>query len=258
MSAACAVQPSAPPVLSTTTPPPPTLTPTPSPVWFPPTETPTPLPTLAPRPTEDLQPALAEIILSDDFGPAAPWQLFSTEAGRATLGPNELTLAVASPRAALASLRRDNIPADFYLEIDALPSLCNPSDIFGLLFRAVSSRDGYRLLASCGGQLRLERLKNGEQVLLQDWTPSGEIPPGGMVPVRLGVWASGPELRVFVNQVYQFSARDPVWGEGQVGVYARAFQDGPLTVNFSALEVRALDPARLPTPTPLPTAAPGE
>jgi hypothetical protein len=122
-----------------------------------------------------------------------------------------------------------------------------------LYIRAASPRDGYRLVATCDGRIRLERLKNGELVLLQDWIPSGEVPRGGMVPMRLGVWASGPELRIFVNDVYQFSVHDPVWKNGQTGVYARAALDGPLTVNFSNLVVRAIDPNRLPTATPRPT-----
>jgi hypothetical protein len=116
--------------------------------------------------------------------------------------------------------------------------------------------DGYRLLATCDGRLRLERIKNGELALLQDWTESGEVPHGGMVPLRLGVWALGSELRIFVNQVYQFSASDPVWKEGQIGAYARAELDGPLTVNFSRLEVYAINRSLLPSPTVTTTSTP--
>jgi len=66
----------------------------------------------------------------------------------------------------------------------------------------------------------------------------------------------GGELRIFVNDVYQFSARDPVFESGQVGIFARAAGDSPLTVNFSALSVYNLDIDRIPTRTPLPTATP--
>ncbi len=156
----------------------------------------------------------------------------------------------------LGSLRKDPLSADFFLELTATPSLCAGADAFGIYVRASSPRDGYRLVATCDGRIRLERLKNGELVLLQDWSPSGEVPRGGMVPIRFGVWAYGPELRIFVNSVYQFSARDPVWQEGQVGAYARAALDGPLTVSFSDLVVRAIDPARMPTITPQPSATP--
>jgi hypothetical protein len=234
----------------------PTASPTTTPVWFPATETPTLAPTPSPRPTDDYRPALGEILLQDDFSSKSGWTVFANEAGRASYGINELTLAVSASKGVLGSLGAKTIPGNFYLELTAFPSLCAGADAFGLYVRASSPRDGYRLVATCDGRIRLERLKNGELVLLQDWTPSGEVPRGGMVPLRLGVWASGPELRIFVNAVYQFSARDPVWTEGQVGVYARAALDGPLTVSYSNLVVRAIDPTRLPTPTISPTSTP--
>jgi hypothetical protein len=194
-------------------------------------------------------------VQSDDFS-SGGWQVFANEAGRIAFGKHELTLAVSTKQGVLGSLRAKPLPGDFFLEMTATPSLCKGADAFGLYVRAVTPRDGYRLVATCDGRLRLERLKNGELVLLQDWTPSGEVARGGLVPVRLGVWAVGKELRIFANEVYQFSARDPVWTDGQTGVYARAAADGPLTVSFSDLVVHAIDPARLPTPSLTPSATP--
>lgn len=254
--ATCQVQPTLAPVaLDTPTPVPPTQTPTRTPVWFPPTETPTAQPSLTAWPTQDARPGLAGLVLQDDFS-SGGWQAFSVEAGRAALGKNELTLAIQAPKGVLTSFRAAPLPGDGYLELTATPSLCKGSDVFGIYLRAASPGDGYRLLATCSGLLRLERLKNQELVLLQDWTPGIGLIPGGMLPVRLGIWAAGRELRVFVNAVYQFSVRDPVWSEGMLGVYARAAGDSPLTVSFSQLEVRQLDPARIPSATPPPTPKP--
>jgi hypothetical protein len=74
-----------------------------------------------------------------------------------------------------------------------------------------------------------------------------------MLPVRLGVWALGGELRIFANDIFQFSIRDPLWKSGRVGIFARAAGDTPLTVSFSNLQVQALDASRIPTPVPSPT-----
>jgi hypothetical protein len=233
----------------------PSLTASLTPVWFPATETPTPAPSLTQRPTEDQRPGLQTVTLKDDFSQGG-WQVFSNEAGRAAFGKKELTLAVSLAKGVLSSLRASTLPGNSYLEITATPNLCRKDDIFGLYLRAASPRDGYRLLVSCGGMLRLERLKNSELVVLQDWQPGVGIGPGGMLPIRLGVWADGKELRVFANDQFQFSARDPVWTDGMLGVYARAAGDSPLSVSFSDLQVRSLDPARIPTLTPWPTATP--
>lgn len=231
-----------------------TLTPTRTPVWFPPTDTPTPIPTATPVPTLEMRPGVGEVVLTDDFS-GANWQTGETEAGRIALGKGELTLAVTAEKGVLTSLRSGVLPGDGYLEITVQASLCRPNDVYGVLVRASSPRDGYRILFNCGGSLRAERLKDGKIALLQDWTPVAGL-PSGLLPARLGVWMAGQDLRLFVNDVYQFSLRDPVWAEGSIGAYARAAGASPLTVAFSALEVRALDVSRIPTATPFPSPTP--
>ena len=249
-----AAQTSAPVVIEQNTPTP-SVTPTRTPIWFPSTDTPTPAPSLTLAPTEDFRPGVEPTGLSDNFAQGG-WQAFRNEAGQAAFGKKELTLAISLPKGVLSSLRASPIPGDSYLEITATPNLCHNADIFGLYLRAASPHDGYRLVITCAGMMRLERLKNSELVVLQDWQPGMGIIPGGMLPLRLGVWANGKELRIFVNDQFQFGARDPVWTDGMVGVYARAASDSPLTVSFSDLQVRLLNPARIPTFTPQPTVTP--
>ena len=251
--AACAIQPVENAARVTDTPTA-TLTPTRTPVWFPPTETPTPIPTATPVPTLDMRPGVGEVVAKDDFT-GNNWKTGESEAGRITLSRGELTLAVTAERGVLTSLRNGVLPGEGYLEITLQASLCRPEDVYGVLVRAASPRDGYRLLFNCGGFLRAERLKDGKIALLQDWTPVAGL-PSGLLPARLGVWMAGQELRLFVNDVYQFSVRDPVWTEGSIGVYARAAGSSPLTVTFTALEVRALDASRIPTATPIPSPTP--
>jgi hypothetical protein len=57
---------------------------------------------------------------------------------------------------------------DFYLEIDAQPSLCRDGDAFGLLLRAASNADFYRS-DELHGQVRMERVMNGRFTVLRDW-----------------------------------------------------------------------------------------
>ena len=235
-----------------------TQTPSPSPtiVWFPPTNTPTPLPSPVFVPTPDQRPGLGAVIYQDDFEERTRWQTFSGATGSVAYGIDELTIAISQPKGILLSLSKEPFLDDFYLEITANPSLCRGADAYGLLLRATTYVDYYRFLISCSGELRLERVKNGRVALLQDWTPSGQVPPGSPLLLRLGVWTAGNEMRFFVNDIYQFRASDPVWRSGNIGVFARSGGENALTVSFSDLIVRSVGAApRSSAPTPQPASA---
>ncbi len=233
----------------------PTFTVTPSPVWFPPTDTPTLMSTQAVQPTVDEKPAVEAELLADDFTDPAQWSTGLTAAGSVAFGDKELTLAVSQPKGSLLSLRKAPIPGDFYLELTVDLSLCRGGDAYGLLLRASSPANYYRFVISCTGQLRLERLKNSQLAILRDWTLAGQVPAGSPLLLHLGVWAAGSEMRFFINDEYQFSARDPVFTGGTLGVFARAASDTPVTVSFSDLHVYGL--GALPTPLPSLSVTPG-
>lgn len=238
-----------------------TLTPTATAtiVWFPPTKTPTPAPTQRIAPTQDTSPVYGPVIYSDNFTDKTRWQTRQSSVGNISYGDSELTLAVSEPKGTLVSLSNNVQLSNFYLEIDATPSLCRGADNFGLLIRVNSAQNYYRVMLSCNGQVRLERYRNAYTAPLQDWTGSGQLLPGELTTNRLGVWASGSEMRVYINRVLQFSVKDPVFSSGSLGVYARSAGDTPLTVSFSnlvAYQVTASQSQPLPSPIPPPSATP--
>ena len=234
----------------------PTATPqpsaTPTIVWFPPTATPTLVPTRAITPTPVMKTGIGEILYNDLLAEDAGWEIGANNAGNIVFGNGELTLAVSEPSSTLTTLRSSPILSDFYVEITAKPNLCRDADAYGLMVRSDTRYNTYRFAVACNGMVRLERLKNGEIVVLQDWTRSGQLPLGAPLTIRLGVWASGEELRFFIDDVFQFSVTDPVWQSGQVGVFARSDAETVVSVSFSALEVRRLDSlnAVIAIPTP--------
>lgn len=223
-------------------------------MWFPATDTPTFIPAEATQPIVDEKPAVAQELLADDFTDPAQWSIGLSPAGSVAFGDKELTLAVSQPKGALLSMSKATVPGNFYLEITVDLSLCKGNDAYGLLLRASSPGDYYRYAISCTGQLRLERLKNSKLAIVQDWTSVGQIPAGSPLVLRLGVWAAGSDMRFFVNGDFQFSAQDPVFTSGALGVFARSASDTPLTVSFSDLHVYAL--GALPTPVPIPSITP--
>lgn len=240
----CQAQDSTPlPPTQTSPPPTATLTPSPTIIWFPPTATFTPFPTSSPpAPTEELRTNLGDIVLEDNFSSTSPWTTTRTADGNALIGANELTISIPSQKVYLTSMRQEPVLGDFYLEITAGPTFCQGQDEYGLLLRYSSPGDFYRVGVSCDGQVRLDRLYRGQASSPQPWLLSGALPIGAPSRSRLAVWVRGRELRVFVNDEFQFQVSDPQHTQGQIGVFARSTGDHLLTVGFSNLVIRQINP----------------
>jgi hypothetical protein len=216
---------------------PPSATVTPTIIWFPPTATPTPFPTPIVTPTVDMRPNIGKILFEDDFSDTNSWTLNQSPSGSVALGKNELTIAIGETNAYLFSVREEPIFTDFYLEITTEPNLCRDLDEYGVLFRVSPTIDYYRFSLSCNGQIRLDRVSNGQASSPQPWLLSGSVPPGAPSSSRLGISAVGAEMTFFVNGQYQFSIHEPLLASGGVGVFARSTNKMAVTVNFSNLVI---------------------
>jgi hypothetical protein len=232
-----------------------TLSPSATIIWFPATSTATTVPTTLPEPTEDLHPAVSDLIVKDDFSNTALWSTKSEAGGKITYANNELTLAVQEPKTYIASLFSFDDLDNASAEITSNVSLCKAEDSYGMLVRAANGMNGYRFLVNCQGQVKLEILKSGRPSTLVDWMQSGQVLPGSPYQLRLRVWMVDTELRFFLNDVFQFSARDLTYKTGKIGVFARQAADTPITVSFSNLTARSIEAGyQLPKATPKPTA----
>lgn len=237
------------PTLFTETPAPTeTVPPTATIDWFPASPTPTRiiLPTLTPTP--DLSPGIGSIIVEDDFSDEDVWDTAASDNGSATLGRNRLTLT-AQPGYYLSSMRRELPLTDFYAEITARPSLCRGEDTYGLIARGVGGFF-YRFLLTCDGQVRAERISGGTKLTIYEPVPSGDA-PGAPGEVRIGLWAVGSEMRLFLNGRFQFSVTEGTFPTGALGVFVRSEGETPVTVVFSDLAVYEVEYTP-PTKTPLP------
>jgi hypothetical protein len=193
---------------------------------------------------------LGGLIAIDDFTDPGEWNTAVSDEGSASVSRERLTLAV-QPGVYMVSLQREMVLGNFYAEITAKPSLCRGADEYGFLVRA-SAATYYRFALTCDGQAHAERISLRERHDLHEPVISGDVPPGAPGEVRIGVWAAGPELRLFLNGRYQFSFTDRNVSSGTVGVFAHATGNTPVTVTFSDLRVRSVDytpPTRTPVPT---------
>jgi hypothetical protein len=233
-----------------------TETATPTIIWFPPTNTPTFFPTQPATPTQEYHPGVGSLIFSDPFDQPALWNTAASESASAVVARNQLILSISAPGPlSITSLRSQPEVGDFYAEALVDISLCSGKDQYGMLFRASGSANYYRFVINCSGQMRLERLRAGETYPLNDWLSSGDVPFGAPAQVKIGVWAVGREMRVFLNDHYQVSVLDPVFSSGTIGFFVFASGQTPVTISFSNLSVYSVfyDP---PTPTPVPSWTP--
>ncbi len=196
------------------------------------------------------------MIFYDSFTQPALWDMPSSAQASATLARNRLLLSInGSGPLRVISLRSQPVLGDFYAEAMVDISLCSGTDQYGMLFRATSRNDYYRFVVNCSGQARLERLRGGETYPLLDWLSSGDAPLGAPAQVKMGVWAVGRELRVFLNDHFQFSQTDPVFTNGTLGFFIYAGGQTPVTVSFSDLSVYSVfyispTPSLTPSNTP--------
>ena len=227
------------PTLGTATPRPPTPTPflSPTVVWFPPTETPTPsvLTTLSTA-TPNFMPGLGKILYSDDFTDPEKWSDLNTDYVR----DGRLTLA-SSAGVYLMSLNQELLVSDFYAEIIAHLNLCRAADEYGILVRAIPT-SYYRFTVTCSGDINADRIINRARTPLKLPYSTMVAPRGSPSEVKIAIWAVGKEMRFFLNNFYQFSVSDPVMPSGSLGFFVRASENSPVTISFSDLIVRAINP----------------
>jgi hypothetical protein len=221
---------------------------TPTVIWFPASATPTLLAIPTYTATPEMSPGIGRLTLRDDFSDDGLWDTAASDNGSAAISRNRLALAV-QPGYYLSSMRRELPLSDFYAEITARPSLCRGEDNYGIIVRGVGNYF-YRFVLTCDRQIRAERVNGGTKLPLHEPVASGDA-PGAPGDVRIGIWAVGSEMRLFLNGRYQFSVTDKSFPSGALGVYVRSAGDTPVTVTFSDLKIYAVH-YTLPTATPLP------
>ncbi len=231
-----------------------TATITPTIQWFPPTKTHPQFPSQAIAATPEYHPGIGSLIFSDSFTSPELWNTSTSPQASASVTRNRLLLSFSGQGPfSVMSLRSQPSLDNFYAEATADISLCSQDDEYGLVFRAQPGLNFYRFVVNCAGQVRLERSHNGQIYPIQDWVSSGDATFGAPARVTLGLWAVGDEMRVFLNDNFQFSVRDPLFHSGSIGFFVLAGGKTSVTASFSDLLVYSVSytaPAIPPSPSP--------
>jgi len=196
-----------------------------------------------------MNPGIGQAIFTDNFSDQKLWDTVDSTQASAIIKDKHLTLAV-DPGVSIASLRRDVTLRNFYAEITARIGLCRADDNYGIIVRATGD-SFYRFILSCNGLVRVERIKSGVRLNLSEPVPSGDVPLGAPGEVRIGMWAVGAEMRLFLNDRFQFTITEKTFPSGAFGVFAQSKGDTPVTITFSDLkvyDVNYIAPTRTPSP----------
>ncbi len=227
-------------------------------VWFPSTSTPTVYVPPENTPTPYESPDYGPLVITDDFSDRQGWLSGSYAAGNVAYGKETLNLAVSVPGGSLTSFRKDSYFTDFYWEMTVTGNLCSPTDAFGLIFWSVNDKNYHRLSFNCGGEYAVEKVKNGKASPLLDWSPSSQVPRGGISPFRVGLWVGGGYVRIYLNDIYQ----DEVYlspATGGIGIFAQSGGGPAVNISYADMQlfsVSTFDYPATPTPTPTPTKKP--
>jgi hypothetical protein len=209
------------------------------------TETPTPTPTPLATPTitatatlgtNDPRTALSSPTWHEDFSDSSDWGLYSDSHVRFELGDHELVMTAFNPNyynGWLLSWRKDD---NFYLEATVDFGTCAGRDAVGLMFRAPSASEGYLFGISCSGEYVLRTWDGEKMSNLVVWTPNSAIPSGPNLTRRIGVWAAGDELSLYVDGTFLRQVTDTSFGEGLFGLFISSGTTPDFTVGVKSVD----------------------
>jgi len=168
------------------------------------------------------------------------WQTARSAQGGVAFGNDELTVTVASPKAYVFTLRDSPSLSDFYMEVTSISSLCRETDSYGVVFRAKTGRDYYRLVISCAGTVWMERENGGYSINLSDQMLSGQAHPAPKQPCAWVYWPRESNTASLSTAFTNLPPAILLFLHGSLGFFARSGGDTAVTVSFKDLVVTGL------------------
>jgi len=123
--------------------------------------------------------------------------------------------------------------SDFTLEVEAIPLSGPDSDFngYGLVYRAQDATHYYAFAVGSDGYYAVLRVVGDEETTLVDWQQFPHVHRDQQAN-RLRVACAGAICRFYINDEYATTVEDDTWPAGDVGLWARGFGNGGVTVQF--------------------------
>jgi hypothetical protein len=195
--------------------------------------TPTSTPEADPR--DQLGSSVWGAVFEDD---TETWYQFENDQSKSEVHDGKLQLTAKKANSFDAWTMSHPQMDDFYLEVVfTTGKACQGKDRYGILFRAPDNTQGYLYNVACDGSYQL-RSWDGEQFTdLIKWTVDTHIAQGPDITQRLGVWAEGDRLVLYVNGFQIGETRDSTFSDGTFGVNIAAAETAGFTVDVIEAKV---------------------
>ena len=200
-----------------------------------PTYTLTP-PAAPPRNSQDPALRLGELDWTDSFDSSTNWTEFIGTNSQIEVRDGHLFYTVFEANATPTWTISWPQISNFYLEVLArTPPACSGKDRLGLIFRAPDPDHGYRLEISCDGQYRMVVFSEDSANVIVAWASSEHLLSGPNQLNRLGIWANGKVLSIYINGVAVAGLEHEEYRTGTFGFSVTAEQTNNFTAAFDDL-----------------------
>jgi hypothetical protein len=211
------------------------------------TATPTSQPSPSPTPTEspeDPRLTLGKPDFSGSFESAANWSPYTDEHVSFEVKNKRLVMTAFEPESWDGWMLSWPTYENSYLELVAEAQQCSGLDRYGLVARAVNTKQGYTNYlfgVSCDGRYSL-RFWDGEEFdELIDWTESEHLNAGPRATNRLGLYTDGKRLALYANGRLLEEIEDDSSPEGKFGVFVGSAKTEDFTVRVEEISAWDLD-----------------
>jgi hypothetical protein len=196
------------------------------------TTTPTSTVEMTPTPTTETTPTGGDTNLpsgnpawKDTFSSGGNWPLYEDDHVRFTVKDGNAVMTAFNPDYYEGWMLSWPELTDFYLEGIFKTGDCSGRDRYGLMVRSTSPDDsyiGYLFGVTCDGRYSL-RTWDGEQFEdIIPWTVSNQIQAGSGKTLKLGFWAKGDHLILYVDRNRVGEVRDTIHTKGKFGLFIGA------------------------------------
>lgn len=213
----------------------PTLTASPE---FTSTATASSTPELSPTPTlgaEDPRSSLNMPTWVDSFEDQSDWALYSDAHARFEIVEDGLHMTAFKPDFFNSWVLSWRKVKDLYLEASGSFGACGGRDSYGLMIRSTGGNNGYTgylFGISCDGRYSLRSWDGESMATIVGWTTDESIQAGPEKSNRVGIWADGDKLSLYVNGEFLMQVNDTLHeDEGLFGLFVSSGQ----TTDFTTL-----------------------